>query len=377
MNPPKTGRPELPPDEKQGKITAVRLRTEERQLVENAAEGSNQKLSEWMRIALISKAKDDALVRTPHHLTNNHLRMKTAPKVRAPSEDQILLPLREREINGIEMGVLNDGTAYLSGRGLALMCGIDEATVRRVSQNWNTEQHTPRGMRIADILKGHGYAGRPMYHSIEVNGSKHHAFPDAVCMAFLEFYAFDSEQPRPQALNNYRLLARSSLKAFIYVQIGYDPTNRIPECWKMFHDRVSLVYHKVPVDYFSIFKEMADLIVGLIQQNIPVDHKTVPDISVGQLWGKYWVSENLVQTCGQRIRYEHNYPENFPQSASNPQHPWAYPDASLPAFRKWMQETYLPKKMRPYLESQEVRRSLPPSITSMALAAIQPKAIAN
>ena len=33
---------------------------------------------------------------------------------------------------------------------------------------------------------------------------------------------------RDHAKNNYRLLARSSLRAFIYVQLGYDPRNQVP-----------------------------------------------------------------------------------------------------------------------------------------------------
>lgn len=328
-----------------------------------------------MRDALISRARDAESTRTPLTLNINNLSMKPPIKPRTPSEEQILLPLREKEINGIEMGVLPDGTAYLSGRGLSLMCGIDESTLRAVSQNWVSEQIKPRGQRIAEILNSHGYVGKPMFYAIEANGTKHHAFPDSVCMAFLEFYAFDTEQPREQALKNYRLLARSSLKAFIYVQIGYDPSNRIPESWRNFHDRVSLVYHKVPQGYFSVFKEIADLIVGLIQQNLPVDSMTVPDISVGQHWSKHWDANKLVETCGERIRYEHNYPEYFEQAKSNPQHPWAYPDAALPHFRKWMHETYLSKKLRPYLQSQEVRRNLPPSFTNLVLKAVAPMAI--
>ncbi len=377
MKPIKTGRPELPEDDKQAKITAVRLRPDERELVESAAENNNQKLSDWMRTVLISTAKDQPLVRTPPPLVNNKLTMKPPFKVRTPTESQTLLPIRETEINGIQMGVLNDGTAYLSGRGLAAMCGIDEATVRRVSANWNSEQFTPRGMKIADTLNALKYGNRPLFHAIEVNGSKHHAYPDSVCMAFLEFYAFDTDLPKDQALKNYRILARSSLKAFIYLQVGYDPSNRIPECWRMFHDRVSLVHHKVPVGFFSVFKEMADLIVSLIQSNLPVDQKTVPDISVGITWGKYWTDNQLEKTCGKRIKFEHNYPDYFPQAKSNPQQPWAYPDAALPAFRKWMQNEYLPKKLRPYLESQEFRRSLPPSITTFAIAAIAPTSIAG
>lgn len=301
--------------------------------------------------------------------------MKSPNKPRTITESQTLLdlkPIKEIEINGIGMGVLGNGTPYLTGRGLAAMCGIGETTLRELVTNWNSEQNTPRGMKIAETLASQGHVGKPLFHPIEVNGSKHHAYPDVVCMAFLEFYAFDANPVREQALKNYRLLVRSSLKAFIYVQVGYDPSNRIPESWRNFHDRVSLVHHKVPLGYFSIFKEMSDLIVSLIQQNLPVDSMTVPDISVGQHWGTYWTNNKLSDSCGDRIKYEHNYPDYFPQSISNPQKPWAYPDTALPHFRKWMHETYISKKLRPYLQSQEVKRGLPPSFTSLVLKAVAP-----
>lgn len=284
-------------------------------------------------------------------------------------------PLKEIEIDGVGMGVLPDGTPYLTGRGLARMCGIGETTLREFVDGWNSEQFKPRGEKIANLLSELGYLGKPLFVPIKVKGSTHHAYTDAVCMAFLEYYAFDASPIREQALRNYRLLARSSLKYFIYVQIGYDPTNRIPECWKKFHDRVSLVHPKVPAGYFIIFKEMADIIVSLIQGNVPVDEKTVPDISVGIHWGNYWTEFKLEEKHGKRVKYEHNYPDYFPQASSNPQHPWAYPDAALPEFREWMRNTYLKVKLPLYLETQERKRALPPSIRSLVLAAIVPQEI--
>lgn len=279
-------------------------------------------------------------------------------------------PIKEIEIDGIGMGVFSDGSTYLTGRGLAKMCGIGETTLREFTDNWNSEQFKPRGEKIANTLSELGYLGKPLFIPIVVDGSTHHAYPEAVCMAFLEYYAFDATPAREQALKNYRLLARSSLKAFIYVQIGYDPANRIPECWKKFHDRISLVHNKVPDGYFSIFKEMADFIVSLIQGGVPVDEHTVPDISVGIHWGNHWENGGFKAKHGDRIRYEHNYPDYFPQAKSNPQHPWAYPDGVLPEYRRWMRDVYLKIKLPIYLDSQEKKRALPPSIKSFVLAAV-------
>lgn len=52
----KTGRPKLADSAKKGQITGVRLRLEERNLLEKAAATKNQTLSGWIRDTLISSA---------------------------------------------------------------------------------------------------------------------------------------------------------------------------------------------------------------------------------------------------------------------------------------------------------------------------------
>ena len=49
---------------------------------------------------------------------------------------------------------------------------------------------------------------------------------------------------------------------------------------------------------------------------------------------------------------EHNYPSYYPQAESNPQTPWAYPDAALPQFRRWFRNEYLLTKFPPYILSK-------------------------
>ena len=55
----KTGRPTIQNTEKKAKITGVRLRDEERTLVELAASHKKQKLSVWMRNVLVSSATEE------------------------------------------------------------------------------------------------------------------------------------------------------------------------------------------------------------------------------------------------------------------------------------------------------------------------------
>lgn len=74
-----------------------------------------------------------------------------ADQVRAYPGGGIVLRIeREHEIDGVGMGVLSDGTPYLTGRGLARMCGVDEALIRRIALGWN--EGRPRETKIRGIL---------------------------------------------------------------------------------------------------------------------------------------------------------------------------------------------------------------------------------
>ena len=173
-------------------------------------------------------------------------------------------------------------------------------------------------------------------------------------MAVLEYYAFEARADNGQAAKSYRILARKGFNDFIYAQVGYNPTGAAEIAWKQFHDRVSLTYHTVPDGYFSVFKELADLFVTLIRGGATLGQSFIPDISVGQRWSKHWASENLDVVFGERIKYDHSYPLYFPQSASNPQPAYCYPDDALGEFRQWIRTEYIAKHMPQYLD-QKVR----------------------
>ena len=42
----------------------------------------------------------------------------------------------EKEINGIGMGVLNSGIPYLTQNGLAIMCGVESRSIRKITVDW-------------------------------------------------------------------------------------------------------------------------------------------------------------------------------------------------------------------------------------------------
>ncbi|WBQ11703.1 hypothetical protein L2D00_07525 [Hyphomonadaceae bacterium BL14] len=284
---------------------------------------------------------------------------------------QYLLDLKiekEVEIDGIGMGVLSDGTPYLNARGLARMCGIDHTMILRLGETWATDKEQPRVRRIRESLIAQGIDISQPYIETSLGGSTHHAYPDTVCMAVLEYYAFDAKQSdNTTALKNYRTLARASFKQFIYTKIGYDPAGLIPESWRQFHDRVTSAYGQIPTGYFAVFKETADIIVELIRNGADVGTKFIPDISVGIAWSAEWVEKGYDAKFGSRIKYDHNYPDYFPQAESNPQQSHCYPEAALPAFRKWMREEYLPEKLPKYLAGKIRQGMLPASLSEIAM----------
>lgn len=277
---------------------------------------------------------------------------------------------KQKEIDGIGMGVLSDGTAFLNGRGLARLCGVNNARIVEMGQNWgiDTTNHMTNG--VQKILSEKGISVATPYIEVNQRSGTFYAYPDAICLAVLEYYAFDAPTVRDEAKSNFRLLAGKALHDFIYTQVGYDPEHALPEKWKQFHDRVSLTYDSVPKGYFGVFKEIADMIVTLGQAGLHIDSSFVPDISVGQAWAKHWKANNLSAQFGDRVEWPHHYPDYFPQAASNPQKAWCYPEMALGEFRRWMRETYIGEgKFTNYVNNQVKKRALPASFAQLAIAA--------
>lgn len=278
----------------------------------------------------------------------------------------------EREIDGVGMGVLTDGSPFLTLRGLSRMCGVDHAQIIRMTAAWLDTPLKPREKKIRELVRAQGADDNASFIPILKNGTIHHAVPAAVCMAVLEYYAFEAAGDFEHAAKSYRLLARKGFSEFIYSQVGYNPTGQASIAWKQFHDRVSLAYHTVPDGYFSIFKEIADMIVTLIREGADIGNHFIPDISVGQAWSKYWIAENLDIVFGDRQKYDHSYPIYFPQAASNPQQPYCYPDDALGEFRRWIRERYIPEKMPGYLHKKITDKKITQRAALVALEAFSP-----
>ena len=148
---------------------------------------------------------------------------------------------------------------------------------------------------------------------------------------------------------------------------GLHPQDRM---WAQFNDRVSLVYDNVPLNYFCVFAQLADLFASMISNGADFGTKMILDLSVGSCWARHWKDAELAKQFGPRASFPHNYPRYFPQAWSNPQDAWCYPEDAIPTFKRWLREVYIPHKMPAYLKGQVAQKKLPAQIANNALAAL-------
>lgn len=217
---------------------------------------------------------------------------------------QLSLPVVaiSKEIDGIEMGVLKDGTPYLSSRGLAALCGVSPSVVITHVAQWRNGE---RSSALAKYLIEKGISDQSLY--VEVKDQRLQPHPEHIVIAFLEYYAFKSKPPVEKAQDALGILLRASFRIFVYRSVGYnlvfDPD------WQKYHDR--LLLNPSPEGYFSVFHETSEHVLKAIRQGLSVDEHTIPDISVGITWSKYWVQNNLDNKYGLRAKDAHIYPDYY------------------------------------------------------------------
>jgi hypothetical protein len=279
--------------------------------------------------------------------------MPTLPPTKKPIQMTLFNIATQKEVDGVEMGVLDNGITYLTESGLARMCGIDRKSLNQIATMWDKGSESPRLLSIVEKLQAAEYREPSLYLKSfdEARGQEVNAYPGPVCLALLEYYAFDAEDKKEQALKAFRTLARVSFDEFIYQAVGYNPKGMVSAAWQQFHDRVDLTQDAAPEGFWSVFRETAPLIVTLINKGVPVGSSVMPDGSVGIAWSSYWTSINGDNRYRPRCQYPHMYPSYFPQAKSNPQMAYAYPEEALGEFRKWFREIYLPTKYPAYIKN--------------------------
>lgn len=296
-----------------------------------------------------------------------------APKSSSKRITQKTLDLgieRDGEFNGIGMGVLSDGTPYLNQRGLAALCGVQNAHIGTVSSQWDDDPPKPRIASIKAILTKLGLDAQSPHIELTHQGRKHFCYPAEICLAILEYYAFDAgANCQPEARDNFRILAGTKLREMIYAQVGYDPSGS--HRFEKWHERLALNHQSAPSGYFSVFNEASTLIYQMIIGGVELDEKTVVDISIGQHWAKHWDEANLTKNFGGREKFPHRYPDSHPQSKSNPQIAWCYPIASLGYYRTWLTDTYVGNgKFTTYITGKVKKGELAPSLGQLAISVV-------
>ena len=285
-------------------------------------------------------------------MRKNNLKPKSGRQV--PPSKQLSLefePRVQKKVFGIEMGILRNGTPYLTQKGLAALVGVSPKAIRKIDKEWSRgyggpiQDKTRLGFLQRQLFK-EGFDSRRLYRKVKKGKSTHYAYPEVVCMVVLEYFAFEATNRRARAEKVFRSLARHGLREFVYDALKYVPEDQ----WEHYIERVKANDGSVPIGYFIVFNEIADHVSRLLSAGLPVDQKTVPDISIGQTWSRHWAEDNLELDYKKgRIRCEHNYPDSFPQAKSNPQNIWAYPEEALPEFRHWYRRTYMAKLFRAYV----------------------------
>ncbi|EPI8455083.1 hypothetical protein ACS90Y_004506, partial [Yersinia enterocolitica] len=186
-------------------------------------------------------------------------------------------------------------------------------------------KHKPRGQEIQNLLDSYNYQEDELFIRAEMNGREVTAFSEPVVMSLIEYYAYVADEKRDQAAHAFRTLARTKFREFVYQAVGYNPEQRMLDSWRHFHDRIDMTTDKVPDGYFCVFREIASMIVPMIRSGVMVSDKVIPDISVGRFWSEFWDENGLSRTYGNRKKFNHEYPDYYPQSKSNPQPSHAYP----------------------------------------------------
>ncbi|MFC6638420.1 hypothetical protein GV827_00740 [Sulfitobacter sp. JBTF-M27] len=288
-------------------------------------------------------------------------KLPTRPRSVDPDQPELNLRVeKQAEPDGIGMGVLSDGTAFLTQRAIADLCGLRNKYIGILSSEWSSAQPPKEVVRVKEILYEQG-DGIPSLPHVEVfeGKRKYFAYPAAVCTAILEYFAFEAgRQGAEIALKNFRQISRHGLNRYIYDATGYEAKPE-EDVWRVFKDRASLTYDAVPEGYFGIFKEIATLIFTLGEAGLHIDENFVPDISVGQAWAKHWQAAALHLRFGERRTYNHNYPSYFAQAMSNPQLANCYPEDALGEFRRWFRHDYIGEgRFKRYLSKKVSERSL-------------------
>ncbi len=126
------------------------------------------------------------------------------------AKSEIIITAYE-EYDGIGMGTLSTGEPYLTQRGLAVLCGVQNAHIGTISRDWTTDKP-----RIAAVKARLGFKRGAAHRVLAFEGRRLYAYDMAIACAVLDYYALDAgNHIQPEAVRNRVRFRDGGLKAHI------------------------------------------------------------------------------------------------------------------------------------------------------------------
>ncbi len=258
----------------------------------------------------------------------------------------------------IDVGILPDGTPFMSGRELARACGISNSTLVGWGETTPQIGDRHRAGKLANLLATYRYQGDRLFVPIP-DGTKFggranvSAYPYQVCLAFLDYYAFEAN--KEDARNSLRLLSEKQLPQFICAAVEAPLQKAAPQPpIKPLDDpfRRRPLRNGIPIGYFEVGQVLADEQMSSL---LTPELRTALLTNIDKAWNRYWNIQQLSQQYGDRFA--------MPQ---RPLNDWArirqyvYPSVALATFKDWLALHYLPDRYPSYW--QRKRQSIMPAI---------------
>ena len=145
--------------------------------------------------------------------TTRIARSKRAPEVKS----KLAIDAYD-EIDGMGMGRLSDGSAYLTQRGVAHLCGVQNAHIGTISRDWDSDK--PRILAIKTRLSRFGYHRASPHVVLTYAGRRQYCYDMAVVQAVLDYYALDAGKPQAEAQSNRKRFIGDALETYILAHLA-------------------------------------------------------------------------------------------------------------------------------------------------------------
>lgn len=258
------------------------------------------------------------------------------------------------ELSGfpIEVGILPDGTPFMSGRELARACGISNSTLVGWGETTPQLGDRHRAGKMAELLATYGYSGDRFFVPIP-DGTKFggranvSAYPYKVCMAFLDYYAFEAN--KEEARNSLRVLSEKQLPQFIHEAVKEQPSLQTqpapPRVKAASPFQTRPLRNGVPIGYFTVGQVMTGEQARSLSTLSMTELHTALLTNIDKAWNRYWTIQQLALDYGDRFPI----PQLISYDWARPRQ-YVYPTAALEPFGNWLNRQYIPERFPSYLQ---------------------------